>query len=155
MLIAGLTLIFFFLDFFLKKYISAHFAFNTPSPLIGEIVCLRVVHNTGVAFGLLQGKTVFVIASGLLFILFFIVFILKEEHTLPRKVFLSMILGGALCNLYDRLFLGYVVDYIDLGWWPVFNLSDSLISVGCTLMVITYLFGHKKGDPATSRPGRQ
>ena len=143
MLIAGLTLIFFSLDFFLKKYISAHFAFNTPYPLIGEIVRLRVVHNTGVAFGLLQGKTVLVIASGLLFILFFIVFILKEKHTLAKKIFLSMILGGALCNLYDRLFLGYVVDYIDLGWWPVFNLSDSLISVGCTLMVITYIWGRK------------
>ena len=65
-----------------------------------------------------------------------------------------MILGGALCNLYDRIFSGYVVDYIDLGWWPVFNLSDSLISVGCTLMVITYLIGHK-GDQVTRTPGHQ
>jgi signal peptidase II len=145
-LIAGLTLIFFFLDFFLKQYISAHLAFNTPYPLIGEIVQLRVVHNTGVAFGLLQGKTAFVIAAGVLFILFFVFFILKEKHTLPKKIFLSMILGGALCNLYDRVFLGYVVDYIDLGWWPVFNLSDSLISVGCVLMVISYLIGHTTHD---------
>jgi signal peptidase II len=142
-LIAGLTLIFFSLDFFLKKYISANFTLNIPYPLLGDLVSLRVVHNTGVAFGLLQGKTVLVILSGILFILFFIFFVIRQKHTILKKIFLSMILGGALCNLYDRIFLGYVVDYIDLGWWPVFNLSDSLISVGCTLMVITYLFGQK------------
>jgi signal peptidase II len=139
-----LTPIFFLADFILKKIISAKFTFNTAYPLIGDFLHLRVVHNTGVAFGLLQGRTTFVVIIGVLFVILFSLFIVKERHTKFRQVCLSMILGGALCNLYDRIFLGYVVDYLDLGWWPVFNLSDSFISVGCTLLVISYLFTRHK-----------
>jgi signal peptidase II len=140
LLIFLLTLIFFSLDLFVKKILTTNLAFNAAYPFIGNIVQLRLVHNTGVAFGLFQGRTAFVVVSGVLFLVLFLLFVVKERHTLVRQVFLSMILGGALCNLYDRIFLGYVVDYIDLGWWPVFNLSDSFISVGCVLLLISYLF---------------
>jgi signal peptidase II len=47
----------------------------------------------------------------------------------------GLIIGGALSNLFDRVFLGYVVDYIDLRVWPVFNLSDSCITVGIGLLL--------------------
>ncbi|MFC1514578.1 signal peptidase II [Candidatus Omnitrophota bacterium] len=139
MLIFFLTTTFFLLDFFLKRFITARFTFDTVYPLIGDILSLRLVHNTGVAFGLFQGRTTLVIIAGVLFIIMFFFFILRQKHTTFGRVCLSMILGGALCNLYDRLFLGYVVDYLDLGWWPVFNLSDSFISVGCTLLLLSYI----------------
>ena len=47
----------------------------------------------------------------------------------------GLILGGAVSNLWDRIFLGFVVDYIDLRVWPVFNLSDSCITVGVGLLL--------------------
>ena len=140
MLIFFLSLLFFSLDFFLKKIITLNFPFNAAYPLIDKVVYLRLVHNTGIAFGLFQGKTIFIIFTGLIFIGFFSFFIFKEKHTLSRKIFLSMILGGAACNLYDRIFLGYVIDYIDLTWWPVFNLSDTFITIGCSFLIIPLLF---------------
>jgi len=138
-LIILLTIIFFSIDFFLKKFIEHAFSFNTTYPLINNIVSLRVVHNTGAAFGILQGKRPFLIFLGIAFLAVFLFLTLRQKYSFTRKVFLSMILGGALCNLYDRIFLGYVIDYIDLGWWPVFNLSDSFITLGCSFFIISYL----------------
>ncbi len=48
----------------------------------------------------------------------------------------GLIIGGALSNMYDRIFLGYVVDYLDFKIWPVFNLSDSCITIGVALLLI-------------------
>ncbi|MBN2120790.1 MAG: signal peptidase II [Candidatus Omnitrophica bacterium] len=144
MLIILFCFVFFLLDFGLKTIITAKLAFNTAYPLIGNIVSLRLVHNTGVAFGLLQGKTNLVIFIGVAFIVVFLFFALREKHTPAKKVFLGMILAGALGNLYDRVFLGYVIDYIDLGWWPVFNLADSFITVGCAFFLVSCFLSDRK-----------
>lgn len=67
------------------------------------------------------------------------------------KVSLSLILAGALGNLIDRVFRGYVIDFLDLyvkGWhWPSFNLADSCISIGALLLI--YIFFFKKGPKCT------
>ena len=139
MLIIFLTIIFFSADFFLKKIIEQKFSFNTSYPLIKNVVSLRIVHNTGAAFGILRGETLFLVFLGIIFLAIFLFWVFRQKYTASGKVFLSMILGGALCNLYDRIFLGYVIDYIDLGWWPVFNLSDSFITVGCSFFIVSYL----------------
>lgn len=143
MVLVFLTIIFFSFDFFLKKFIQEYFTFNTSYPLIGNIVDIRLVHNRGAAFGILQGKTHFLIIIGVLFLATFLFWAYRQRLSLLRKTFVSMIIGGALCNLYDRIVLGYVIDYIDLGWWPVFNLSDSLISVGCIAFIFSYFFENK------------
>ena len=139
MLILFLTLLFFSIDFFFKKFVQQTFSFNTGYHLIKNIVDLRLVHNTGAAFGMLRDKTLFLIFLGIILLAIFFVWARKMRYSFLRKIFISMILGGALCNLYDRIVFGYVIDYIDLGWWPVFNLSDTFISVGCILLIISYL----------------
>ena len=136
MLVFFLSLLFFSFDFFLKKIIELKFDFNTYYSLLGDIVRLRVVHNKGAAFGLFQGRVPFLIAVGFLFLVIFIFWVSKARHSLGQKLCLGMILGGALSNLYDRIFLGYVIDYIDLGWWPVFNLSDTFITLGCIFLIL-------------------
>jgi len=133
------SLLFFSSDFLLKKYLLANFIFNKPYPLIGDIVLLRLVYNRGAAFGILKGNTLFLIFIGLVFVIFFIIWIFKADFSLKEKIFLAMILGGALSNLYDRVFLGAVVDYIDLGFWPVFNLSDTFITLGCIFFIFRHL----------------
>ena len=88
------------------------------------------IQNTGAGFGLFQGNVhiliwISVIVIGLIFYFF---------DTIPdiKYVFYSVafILGGTLGNLIDRIRLGYVIDFIDLGFWPAFNLADSAITIG-------------------------
>jgi signal peptidase II len=55
------------------------------------------------------------------------------------RIGLSLVLGGAIGNLIDRVRLGYVVDFIDLRWWPVFNVADSAIVVGVAALVLRSL----------------
>jgi len=116
----------------------ANFLPNKPYSLIGNVVVLRLVYNRGAAFGILQGKTFFLIFVGIIFLIFFLVWIARARFSWKELGFLGMILGGALSNLYDRIFLGAVVDYIDLRFWPIFNLSDTFISLGCLFLLIGY-----------------
>jgi signal peptidase II len=53
---------------------------------------------------------------------------------------LGLIIGGAIGNVIDRIRLGYVVDFIEIGWWPIFNVSDSAITVGATILALVLLF---------------
>ncbi len=105
-------------------------------PILGRWLTFTYVQNRGAAFGLLGGQTFMLamISIGLLVGLF--VF-RSKLHDLPRggKLAISLIVAGALGNLYDRLAFGYVIDFIDLQVWPVFNIADSAIVVGAFLMV--------------------
>ena len=115
-------------------------------------------HNDGAAFSMLGGaggRWFFVaLAVG------FAVFIVFELRRLPvddwlmRLVF-ALILGGALGNMFDRLFLGYVVDFIlvhyqDVWYFPAFNIADSALSVGAALWIGSMLFEYRQ-----SRRSRQ
>lgn len=131
-----LSLFFFLVDFFVKKSAEVYLSPGRSYPLVKGLLSLTLVHNRGAVFGLFSGRTSFLIGAGLFLVIFFIFWLRKEQARLRDKFFLSMILGGAVSNLYDRIFLGYVVDYIDLGWWPVFNLSDSFITIGCLFFIV-------------------
>ena len=90
--------------------------------------------NTGGVFGVLQGyNTIFIILS-----IIFLILIWKyyaKEYSIP----LCLITAGITGNLIDRIFYNHVRDFIDLKFWPVFNLADSYICIGVFLMV-TYLW---------------
>ena len=104
----------------------------------------RLTHarNTGTAFSLFQGHSnvlsiVAVIAVGVLLW----VYATTGANSFILRLALGLQLGGALGNLLDRLELGYVTDFIDVGPWPIFNIADSAISIGMVLMVwyfVTY-----------------
>ncbi len=63
--------------------------------------------------------------------------ILDMRHKLSA-VALALIVGGALGNIFDRFAYGYVVDFISIGWWPVFNMADVFLSVGIFLILLFY-----------------
>ena len=101
---------------------------------------LDFVQNTGAAFGMMQGGNLLLIVVTLLIV----GYILKDWNELCSygrlvKWGLVFILGGALGNFYDRITLGYVVDFIDLRVWPVFNAADSFITVGGVMLAIAFL----------------
>ena len=113
---------------------------------------LRFTHarNTGTAFSLFQGHSnilsfVAIIAVGVLLW----VYATTGAKSFILRLALGLQLGGALGNLMDRLQLGYVTDFLDVGPWPIFNVADSAISVGMVLMV-WYFFSNREEDTRTA-----
>lgn len=93
------------------------------------------VQNTGTLWGSLQGANwAFILLSAIAF-----AFLLRYHDrftTVVEKVALWMLMAGLWGNLIDRVTLGFVVDYIDLGWWPVFNIADACIVAGVALFLL-------------------
>ncbi len=99
--------------------------------------------NTGSAFSAFQGHAVVIVVLALTLVAVLLVMVWRAP-TLPRAAVLGLILGGALGNLADRIFRsdhGAVVDFIDVHFWPTFNVADSCIVVGCILLVASLLRG--------------
>ena len=61
------------------------------------------------------------------------------NHRTPIQLIMGLIMGGAFGNLIDRIRLGYVVDFVQVGWFPIFNLADSAISVGAGLLMLQFV----------------
>jgi signal peptidase II len=98
------------------------------------------VRNSGIAFGLFSDATAIVtlltgVAVGAMIVFF--AHAGRRDHLLP--VALGLVLGGSVSNLLDRVRLGYVTDFLDLEYWPAFNLADTFIVVGVGLLFFSFL----------------
>ena len=123
------------------KFLALRFLqLNTPVPLIKNFLNLTLVHNRGAAFGIFQNQLfLFVLVS--LFAIGLIFYNLKNKtNSIVLKLSLSLILGGAVGNLIDRLRFGFVVDFLDLRVWPVFNFADSMITIAALVLTWELLF---------------
>jgi len=119
----------------LTKYLAVKtLSLGQSISVIKGILHFTLIHNRGAAFGMLKNQTnLFILTS--IFAIILIYFNLKKYRKAPSYIIsLSLILGGALGNLVDRLFLGYVIDFLDLRIWPVFNIADSAITLGAILL---------------------
>ena len=87
--------------------------------------------NKGAAFGILQGYTTFLIIISLIILTICIYYYKNKNLRLP----LNFLIAGIIGNLIDRIFLGYVRDFIDLRIWPVFNLADSFNVIGVIILI--------------------
>ncbi|MCM8773243.1 MAG: signal peptidase II [Candidatus Omnitrophica bacterium] len=126
----------FLTDFLIKAYFKNHFAYQSI-PIIKNILHITVVFNKGAAFGILRDYSSFLIYFTLIFIIILILNI-RANHRRDKldNILLGLILGGALSNFCDRIIYGFVVDYIDIRIWPVFNLSDMSISIGTLVFIL-------------------
>jgi len=115
-------------------------------PLISGLLSLQHVRNPGAVFGFLSstnfpGKPyVFALLSAIaLAALTYYARTIPREERLPRFA-LSLVIGGAIGNLIDRVRFGYVVDFVKMYWenhvWPNYNVADSAISIGLVLLVV-------------------
>ena len=112
-------------------------------PLIENVFHLSYVQNTGVAFGMLQGRfwlfTIVVVLATIGILWYFFAKTTADQKWM--RLSLVMILAGALGNYIDRIFRGFVVDTFDFRWigfW-VFNLADTWITIGCVLLLLYVL----------------
>lgn len=106
---------------------------------------LRYVENTGMAFGMFQNGNC-LLAVIMVLIIGYIVYSWKELASYGKlsQWAALFILAGAIGNLYDRITLGFVVDFLDFRVWPVFNVADSFITIGACLFVLAFLFQRPK-----------
>jgi signal peptidase II len=129
------------LDVISKAIVVATLPDRPPIELLGGLLTLRVLRNSGAAFNIGTGMTLVftVIATG---VVVAILRYARKLRSLPWAITLGLLLGGALGNLADRMvrspgvFRGHVVDWIELPHWPVFNLADASIVCGGVLAVI-------------------
>ncbi len=146
----SLVVITFLIDRF-TKYLATLYLKDKSLTVIPEILSLRYVKNKGAAFSILShGNAVFreffliIVPLAIIFLVFAYVYRTKNGNFVT--ISLSLIAGGALGNLFDRLFYGSVVDFVDLHLmsyhWPTFNMADTFIFTGCLLLL--YKDGVKK-----------
>ncbi|MBI2663691.1 signal peptidase II [Candidatus Woesearchaeota archaeon] len=95
---------------------------------------LNYVENTGAAFGILKGYNLLLILISIvvLVIISYYLFVIKNNYAVYG---LGFILSGTIGNLIDRIFFGYVRDFIDFGFWPAFNIADSFITIGGIILL--------------------
>jgi signal peptidase II len=156
-----LSFIIVILDHITKYLASAHLSYAVPVPLL-PVLDLTLLHNPGAAFSFLsdaggwQRWFFAAIAIGVsVWIAIWLCKLPREKHWLAAS--LTLILGGAVGNLIDRMVLGYVVDFISVHWgnsyFPAFNLADSAITVGAIMMVVDVLFLDREADDDANKAG--
>jgi signal peptidase II len=132
------------LDQLTKALVSAALRLHESRSVIRGLLSLTLVHNTGAAFGILAGEhsplrtgfflVVSVVAMG---VVLWLIWRLRPEQKV-EAVALSLIFGGAVGNVVDRVRFGKVIDFIDLFYgsyhWPAFNVADAAISLGVFLL---------------------
>ena len=99
------------------------------------------IKNTGAGFGILQGQTLMLIFASIFAVGIILYYHDKAFKSRLTTVAASLILGGTLSNLIDRIYYRHVIDFINLKIWPSFNIADTAISIGALLLV--YYFWKK------------
>jgi len=123
------------------KVWAVHDLADAPISIIGDTVDLRLARNTGGAFSLFQAFTPLLAVLAIVVAVFLVRAVRRAEDTL-MLVALSLVLGGAIGNLIDRMFRspgfmrGAVIDFVHVSMWPTFNVADSAVTVGAILLVI-------------------
>ncbi|MCX6101398.1 MAG: signal peptidase II [Candidatus Bipolaricaulota bacterium] len=137
------------LDRITKAWATSTLALGDPHPLIGNVIRLTRVHNSGGAFGVLAGKpALFIAVSMVIAVAAVVAFVVLHGRRPFLRLALVFVFVGAVGNLIDRLTIGYVVDFFEVVGFPVFNVADSCVTVGAIFLVLYALVGG--GRPSTS-----
>jgi signal peptidase II len=147
------------LDIISKVIVVATLSDRLPVHLIGNLLMLTESRNPGAAFSIGGPSETILFTAIAVGVIIFIVRSARRIHSLAWAVALGLLLGGAMGNLTDRIFRspgpfrGWVVDWIQVPHWPVFNLADSAIVCGGVLMVLLAARGHGlDGTPQPAAP---
>jgi signal peptidase II len=141
------------LDIVTKRMVVARMDLHDVHRVFGDYVRLTYIHNPGAAFGLFPGSRVALIGISVAAAVIVLVAAWKPGARLRTLVPLGLVLGGAIGNLIDRIRLGEVVDFIQVGvpprtYWPIFNVADSAVTVGVVWIALTLIGKEKAAEPA-------
>ena len=136
---------------FVQKYITQ---VTEIIPIIPGFFNLRHDRNTGAAFGVLAGHRLLLIFITIAALVFIFVYYLRFRESRWMQVSLGFLLGGAVGNFIDRLYLGEVIDFLQFGivshglFWPTFNIADISVCIGAGMLIV-YLFQNRHQNQQT------
>lgn len=136
-----LIFIIFLIDQITKIIISNNINLNGSVTVIKNFFSLTYVKNTGAAFGFFSGKTLLITIISIFIFIYLLMELIKNKSNIKIiNLSFSFILGGLVGNLYDRIVLGYVRDFMDFTifnkGFAIFNIGDIFIVVGCFVFII-------------------
>lgn len=137
------------IDQITKFLVKTKIALESSITVIPNFFELTYVRNDGAAFSILEGKTWFLILITLVILAFIIIYSFKNKIKHTEKIILSILTAGIIGNLIDRILYGYVIDFLSFKIinydFPVFNIADILVCVGCFIYII-YLIKEDKNE---------
>ena len=120
-----------------KHIVASNLALGDAVDIAGPF-SIHHVQNSGIAFGLFSSATSIVIALTAIAVAWMVIFFARSGSRHPiLPVALGLVVGGSVSNLVDRVRLGHVTDFLDLGFWPAFNLADTFIVTGLAILLAT------------------
>ena len=136
-----ISLVVVIIDQFIKAVISYNMKVYDTFTLINGFLDINLVHNTGAAFSFLEGGRIIFIIVAILVVALLSVYISSSEYVDNKKIIIySLLLGGIVGNLIDRIIHGYVIDYIGFTFinykFPVFNFADACIVIAVVFAII-------------------
>jgi signal peptidase II len=135
-----------------KHIVSSQLALNEEFDIVGPF-SIHHVQNSGIAFGLFSSATAIVIFLTGVAIAWMLLFFARSGARHPvLPVALGLVIGGSMSNLVDRVRLGHVTDFLDLRYWPAFNLADSFIVVGVAVLLGVLVIADRAPRRAGPRP---
>ena len=137
------------IDQLLKYWVIESLAPIGVFPLLKGIFQLRYLENRGMAFGMMQEQWWLLIGgTALILIVGLVLIFLQKIHSKWLLAAITLAIGGGLGNLIDRIFRGYVVDYLDFCaiHFPVFNFADICVSASMVMLIIWLLFFHTEPE---------
>ena len=118
-----------------KHVVMSQLRLDESVRVVGPFTIHRV-QNSGIAFGLFSSATAIVMVATALAVCWMLVFFARSGSRHPvLPAALGLLIGGSISNLVDRVRLGHVTDFLDVGWWPAFNLADSFIVIGVAVLL--------------------
>lgn len=138
------------LDQLSKLWVMNSLFVGESRPLIDHVLFLTYVHNPGAAFGMMAGRSwLFLICAGLVMAVM-IFYNIRYNLSGIVKIAMGLIVGGSMGNFIDRVVFNSVRDFLDLGWWPVFNIADMGIVCG-GILLMGYIIINEKNEEANGR----
>ena len=130
-----------------KLIVASQLELDESLKVIGPF-SIHHVQNSGIAFGLFASATAIVTALTALAVGWMLVFFARSGARHPvLPVALGLLIGGSTSNLIDRIRLGHVTDFLDLRYWPAFNLADSFIVIGVGILFVALLLAESRTKP--------
>ena len=122
-----------------KHIVTSTLSLDESEHVVGPL-SIHHVQNSGIAFGLFASATAVVTVVTSAAVLWMVVYFARSGSRHPvLPAALGLLIGGSLSNLVDRIRLHHVTDFIDLRWWPAFNLADSFIVIGVAILLAALL----------------
>ena len=133
--LAAVALAAVFADQLTKHVVASQLPLEDEVKVLGPFT-IHHVQNSGIAFGLFASATAAVIVLTTIAVVWMVVFFARSGARHPLlPIAVGLLIGGSVSNLSDRVRLGHVTDFLDLRYWPAFNLADSFIVIGVAMLL--------------------